>query len=512
MEKTNGDFIERLNKLLQPDERIFKVHNAVLDENALTVTLLVNSYDFDRALNADFQERVYNFAVRVLPEECPLLKLEFKKTITSEDIVLRAFLKYIYDEFNILSPKISKDLIKVNVVKDTIKITVRMPRYIYNYCENYNFTDKVSDYLEHEFMESVSCEVKLDDSLVEETFEPDIQYTKKALGLIEIKIKESILPGVISKAPVYIENAKKKAASDVVICGKVKSKVQREARNTKKIFFTFTLDDTTSTINVSVFPKNEAETEKLQNLSDNDCVVACGNISYNTYEYANSMIANKLSYCEIDFDKIKISMKYKDALAEYVTVRPEPYVDKEQTDLFELFSFPTEDKTEYVVFDFETTGLYINNGAEPIELGAVKIKDGVITEQFSTFIKTDKPLSQEIINLTGITDKDLADAPLMEQVIVDFYKFAKDAVLVGHNVSFDMAFLEKYAKLQGYAFANDCIDTVNLAKLKVKSKDYKLATLIEEFGINNLGAHRAIYDAIATAKLFLRLNSMADLV
>jgi hypothetical protein len=110
MKKTNGDFIERLNKLLQPDERIFKVHNAVLDENALTVTLLVNSYDFDRALNADFQERVYNFAVRVLPEECPLLKLEFKKTITSEDIVLRAFLKYIYDEFNILSPKISKDL------------------------------------------------------------------------------------------------------------------------------------------------------------------------------------------------------------------------------------------------------------------------------------------------------------------------------------------------------------------------------------------------------------------
>ncbi len=511
MIQVQSGFIERLNAKLQANERIFKVHKAELAEQSFVITLLVNSYDYKKMVNAEFKERLYQFALEILPSELPLLTIKYKKTITDEDIVLRTLLVYIYDEFNILTQKVSKDFIDIDINKNTITIRVRMPRYIYNFCESNQFADKVTAYLEHEFMESVECELIVDDTLIEETLEPQNKSTKQMLGLIEAEVKESILPGVIAKAPIYIKNAKLKPSSDVVICGKVKSIMQKQAKSSGKPFFTLILDDTTDAINVTVFPRREQELDKLAELEENEIIIASGNIKFSIYERANSMIANKLSYCSVDFDKLKKDLHYKDAPEEYQTITPQPYIEQEQAEIFDILSAPVADTIEYVVFDFETTGLYISEGAEPIELGAVKIKDGKIVEQFNSFIKINKPLSKEIVNLTGITDKDLKNAPTIDLIIADFFKFTRGATLIGHNIAFDMTFLDKYSKPLGYVFDNDIIDTLNLARLKIKSKDYKLATLIEEFNIQNHIAHRAAYDAIATAKLFLRLNNMVDL-
>lgn len=516
MSQEEKTFLEILNSKLQSNERILKVHKAELNDHRFTVTLLVNAYQYDQMLTPDFKERIYQFAVEILPKDLPLLDIKYKKTFTSEDVILRAVLKYIYDEFAVLSPKICKDLIAVAINKNTIKISIRMPRYIYSYCESNQFAEKATAYLEREFMENVVCETKIDDTLVSEASEPlQGEAVKNMLGLIEISIKESIMQGVIAKAPIYIKHAKDKPATNVVICGKVKSITQKEAKATGQPFFTFILDDATSAINVTAFPKKENEIEALKKLIENQTIVCSGNIKYSIYDHANSMIANKISYCTIDFDAIKQAMNYKGAPSTYSLIHPQPYIEQGQDQLFQAnFVDQTAgvpDSKEYVVFDFETTGLNIKDGAQPIELGAVKIKNGEIVEQFSSFIRIDKPLTKEIINLTGITDNDLIDAPLIEDIIADFYKFTKGTTLVGHNIPFDMAFLDKYSRPMGYAFDNDCIDTVNLAKLKIKAKDYKLSTLIDEFGIKNHIAHRALYDAIATAKLFLQLNKMVNL-
>src|SRR5690606_38172955 len=104
---------------------------------------------------------------------------------------------------------------------------------------------------------------------------------------------------------------------------------------------------------------------------------------------------------------------------------------------------PTESNLQdatYVVFDVETTGLSaIYNTI--IQLAAVKIKDGEIIDRYQSFANPHEKLQAVTINLTGITDDMLENAPEVEQVLKEFYSFAKDSILVAHNASFDIGFL-----------------------------------------------------------------------
>ncbi len=93
----------------------------------------------------------------------------------------------------------------------------------------------------------------------------------------------------------------------------------------------------------------------------------------------------------------------------------------------------------------------------------------------------------------------------MSDVIADFYKFSENCVLVAHNAQFDKKFVDKYAKINGYLFANRVMDTIDMAKKSVLCKNYKLGTLCDYFGISLEGAHRAVNDCLATAKLFIEL-------
>ena len=104
-----------------------------------------------------------------------------------------------------------------------------------------------------------------------------------------------------------------------------------------------------------------------------------------------------------------------------------------------------EDDT-YVVFDVETTGLSAVYD-KIIELAAVKMKNGNIIDKFERFANPHHPLSATTIELTGITDDMVRNAPEIEEVIKDFNEFIGDSILVAHNATFDMGFLyEGYRK------------------------------------------------------------------
>lgn len=160
----------------------------------------------------------------------------------------------------------------------------------------------------------------------------------------------------------------------------------------------------------------------------------------------------------------------------------------------------------YVVFDVETTGLSAVYNTI-IELAAVKIKNGEIIDRFQSFANPHEPLTEQIIELTGITDDMVKDAPDAEVVLKRFYDFIGDATLAAHNASFDMGFINVGFRKIGLGDAkNPVIDTLELARfLYPDLKNHRLNTLCKKFNIELVSHHRAIYDAEATAYLLWKM-------
>ncbi|UYZ23641.1 PolC-type DNA polymerase III [Mesobacillus jeotgali] len=160
----------------------------------------------------------------------------------------------------------------------------------------------------------------------------------------------------------------------------------------------------------------------------------------------------------------------------------------------------------YVVFDVETTGLSAVYDTI-IELAAVKIRDGEIIDRFESFANPHHRLSATTINLTGITDDMVRNAPEVSEVLKKFKEWSGDCVLVAHNASFDMGFLNVGYKKIGMGKAqNPVIDTLELGRfLYPDMKNHRLNTLAKKFDIELTQHHRAIYDAEATGYLLVKM-------
>ncbi|MBX0356409.1 PolC-type DNA polymerase III [Halobacillus sp. Nhm2S1] len=164
----------------------------------------------------------------------------------------------------------------------------------------------------------------------------------------------------------------------------------------------------------------------------------------------------------------------------------------------------------YVVFDVETTGLSAVYD-KIIELAAVKVQGGEIIDRFESFANPHQALSQTTIDLTGITDDMVKDAPEIEQVLKDFHEWTGEDILVAHNASFDMGFLNAgYQNIGLEKSTNPVIDTLELARFLVPElKNHRLNTLCKKFDIELTQHHRAIYDAEATGYLLWKLLKRA---
>nr|WP_300838354.1 PolC-type DNA polymerase III [uncultured Acetatifactor sp.] len=165
---------------------------------------------------------------------------------------------------------------------------------------------------------------------------------------------------------------------------------------------------------------------------------------------------------------------------------------------------------DFVVFDIETTGFSpVNNRI--IEIGAVKVCGGRVTERFSTFVNPQVPIPFEIEKLTSIRDDMVMDAPLIEEVLPKFLEFCQGCILVAHNAGFDMSFMLENARRQNLPMEHAYIDTVGIARVLLPNQaKHTLDAVAKTLNISLENHHRAVDDAECTAWIFVKLIQMLE--
>lgn len=165
----------------------------------------------------------------------------------------------------------------------------------------------------------------------------------------------------------------------------------------------------------------------------------------------------------------------------------------------------------FCVLDLETTGV-APDSCEITEIGAIRYQGGVETGRFHTLVNPHAPIPPTVTVLTGITQAMVIEAPRIEEALPSFLEFISDAVIVGHNVRFDISFINAAALRLGYPrLANRSADTLRLARrlLGGEVRSLKLASLAAYLGSPIAPNHRAFDDALATAHVFWALLERA---
>ena len=161
----------------------------------------------------------------------------------------------------------------------------------------------------------------------------------------------------------------------------------------------------------------------------------------------------------------------------------------------------------FISVDIETTGLSPVKD-KIIEIGALKVVEGKVIEEFDILIDPRVELPERIVELTGISQDMLTGRPTIEEVLPKFLEFAKDLPLLGHNIVFDYSFLKTAAVKQKLVFERKGIDTLQIARTLLSDLESKsLEALCQYYGIVNKKHHRAFEDAKATMMLYEKLSS-----
>ncbi len=161
-----------------------------------------------------------------------------------------------------------------------------------------------------------------------------------------------------------------------------------------------------------------------------------------------------------------------------------------------------------VVFDLETTGFSPEKN-RIIEIGAVKVVNGAITDRFSSFVNPEVPIPFRIEELTGISDNMVLDAPVIEKILPEFMQFCEGCIMVAHNASFDMSFIDANCSRLGLLCEKTVVDTVAMARVLLPALNrFKLDTVAKALGVSLENHHRAVDDAACTAEIFVKFLDM----
>ncbi|MFQ9753115.1 MAG: PolC-type DNA polymerase III [Coprococcus sp.] len=342
---------------------------------------------------------------------------------------------------------------------------------------------------------------------------------------------------------------------EVVVRGKIIQLETREIRNEKTIVM-FAVTDFTDTIKAKVFTKNERLPELLDKLKEGAFIkmkavammdqfehdIALGSVSgiktipdFTEKRMDHSPVKRVELHCHTtmsDMDGVtdvkkllKTAMGWGHqamAITDHGVVQAFPDANhcvegKDFKVIYGMEGYLVDDiknivtdsrgqslDSTFVVFDIETTGFSAVND-RIIEIGAVKVENGMITEKFSEFVNPERPIPFEIEKLTSINDRMVEDAPNISVILPKFMDFCGDFVLVAHNADFDTGFIRHNCEVLGLPYDYTYVDTLGIARSFLEGlKNYKLDTVVEAMGCTLANHHRAVDDAGATADVFVR--------
>ena len=342
---------------------------------------------------------------------------------------------------------------------------------------------------------------------------------------------------------------------EVVVRGKIIQLETREIRNEKTIVM-FAVTDFTDTIKAKVFTKNERLPELLDKLKEGAFIkmkavammdqfehdIALGSVSgiktipdFTEKRMDHSLVKRVELHCHTtmsDMDGVtdvkkllKTAMGWGHqamAITDHGVVQAFPDANhcvegKDFKVIYGMEGYLVDDiknivtdsrgqslDSTFVVFDIETTGFSAVND-RIIEIGAVKVENGMITEKFSEFVNPERPIPFEIEKLTSINDRMVEDAPNISVILPKFMDFCGGSVLVAHNADFDTGFIRHNCEVLGLPYDYTYVDTLGIARSFLEGlKNYKLDTVVEAMGCTLANHHRAVDDAGATADVFVR--------
>ncbi len=177
---------------------------------------------------------------------------------------------------------------------------------------------------------------------------------------------------------------------------------------------------------------------------------------------------------------------------------------------------PANYSQRHVVFDFETTGLSPKNGDRVIEIGAVTIENGCLTDEFQSLIHTDRKIHWAAHKVHGISNKMLTGQPSAAKIFSDFHNFIKSDPLIAHNAAFDLRFLKNEFTKLNLSFNNPHFCTLKLSRQHNKNlASHKLENvarhLLGAAAVEQLTLHRALDDARLTARVWLKLEEQTNI-
>ena len=500
---------QKINIEFNDEFSYLKLYEVIFDKNKKNVEIKF-LYPYNVDISEEDKTKLTNFIVKTLNLNSKVF-VKFKKSFLDKNLILNELINYLQTNHKSVYSYLNVENINIEINNFFAKINFNLNNELFDLYKDKNLEQKIKLFLEKNFICEFVVEIGKENSNLD--FESEIlkqqnEIIQKVSNLqktprYKITEVDLIFGKDIDPAPEFIKNINGEKSS-VILAGNILNFEKKEYVSKKsktlgqtKFYYAFVLDDTTAKIEVRYFTNKQNEV-KMDKLFNGGQVVIVGDVREFNKKF--TLYVHSIAYCKLP-EKIEFNTKFSD---EYELIKPEPFrIIKQENLLIQEKPLPEEIvSTNYVVFDTETTGLDYERD-EIIEIGAVKISNGVIAEQFQSLIKPKQKIPAETTAINNITNEMVADAPSGEIVIRDFYRWAKNCTLVAYNIAFDIKFIQSLAKKVNLFFNNETIDALAVAKAKLKLPRYKLSDVVKRLNITLNNAHRALADSVATAEAFL---------